>query len=348
MIEKQKSKISSENQKIKFNTFLAVLRVYLCFNVINSHFLRTPPIIMKKNVKRIIANSLHVPIFFLMSFYFSHKLFLQKNVEKIKKRFERLLIPYFIWPMIIWIINNFLYYAFGLLFNISLKGLIIQLMTGNCFMKVLWFQYNLIFATLLIIIIIFLSLNYSIPILLNLCIFAFYFQYSNLNYKIFSKYDFFRRYTFGRFSEIIPYCIIGFIIPSLNLIVLRKYKIYSIYLLLLIFLFLLRYEIFIKINGFMYQGIPLVIKSSLVFLIFLLMPYEKINNKYISIIKIVTSYTSGIYFLNSNVQKWMKNCITLIKNGTLSGNIIIYIISYVISLIGEKIVRKSKYRCLFQ
>jgi fucose 4-O-acetylase-like acetyltransferase len=113
MIEKQKSKISSENQKIKFNTFLAVLRVYLCFNVINSHFLRTPPIIMKKNVKRIIANSLHVPIFFLMSFYFSHKLFLQKNVEKIKKRFERLLIPYFIWPMIIWIINNFLYYAFG-------------------------------------------------------------------------------------------------------------------------------------------------------------------------------------------------------------------------------------------
>jgi hypothetical protein len=75
----------------------------------------------------------------------------------------------------------------------------------------------------------------------------------------------------------------------------------------------------------MYQGIPLVIKSSLVFLIFLLMPYEKINNKYISIIKIVTSYTSGIYFLNSNVQKWMKNCITLIKNGTLSGNIIIYI-----------------------
>ena len=348
MIAKQISQINSENQKIKFNTFLAVLRVYLCFNVINSHYLRTTPIIMNKYIIRIIRNNLHVPIFFLMSFYFSQKLFLSKNVSKIKQRFERLLIPYFIWPMIIYLINNFLYYTFGLIFKISLNDLIIQLMTGHCFVGVLWFQYNLVFATLLIIIIIFLFLNYSVTILLNLCIFAFYFQYSNLNYKIFSKYDFFKRYTFGRFSEIIPYCIIGFIIPSLNLMILRKYRIYSIYLLLLIFLLLLKYELFKNINGFMYQGIPLVIKSSLVFLISLLMPYEKINNKYIIIIKIVTSYTSGIYFLHSNVQKWMKNSIRLIKNGTLSGNIIIYIISYIISLIGEKIVRKNKYKCLFQ
>lgn len=217
----------------------------------------------------------------------------------------------------------------------------------NCYLDKKY-QYNLVFATLLIIIIIFLSLNYSVIILLNLCIFAFYFQYSNLNYKIFSKYDRFKRYTFGRFSEIIPYCIIGFIIPSLNLIVLRKYRIYSIYLLLLIFLLFLRYEVFITINGFIYQGIPLVIKSSLVFLISLLMPYDKINNKYISIIKIFTRYTPGIYFLHTNVEKWTKNYITLIKNGTLSGNIMIYIICYAISLIGEKIVRKSKYRCLFQ
>lgn len=345
------NQISSGNAKRKYNIFLAILRAYLALNIINIHFLRTPPpILMNKYIIRIIRNNLPIHTFFLMSFYFSHKLFLSKNIEKIKKRFERLLIPYLFWPIIIWILNNFLYYTFKLNFKLSLNELKIQLMTGHCFMSVLWFHYNLIFATLLIIIIIFLSSNYFVLIMLNLCIFAFYFQYSNLNYKIFSKYSLYKKFTFGRFSEILPSCIIGFIIPSLHsLIILRKYRIYSIYFLLLIFLFLIKYNVFIYINGFYYQGIGLVVKSSLFFLIGLLMPYEKINNKYIvNIIKIITSYTSGIYFLHTNVERFMKKCIKLIKKKTFSGSIIIYIISYFISLIGAKIVGNNKFSCLFQ
>jgi fucose 4-O-acetylase-like acetyltransferase len=283
--------INKENEIKKYNIFLAILRVYLSFNVINCHCLCSSNILMNKYIIRIIRNNLHVPMFLLMSFYFSQKSFLSKNIDNIKKRFERLLIPYFIWPIIIWIINNFLYYIFKLNFKITINDLKIQLMTGHCFMTVLWFQYNLIFATLLIIIIIFLSMNYYISIMFNLCIISFFFQYSNLNYNIFSKYGFFKQYTFGRFFEIIPFCFIGFIIPSFNFIILlRKYRVYNLYLLLLIFLFLLKYEIFIYINGFMYQGIVLVMKSSLVFLIVLLMPNELINNKYIIyIIKIVTT-----------------------------------------------------------
>ena len=81
---------------------------------------------MNKYIKRIIKNNMSVPIFFLMSFYFSHKLFLSKNVEKIKKRFERLLIPYIFWPIIIWILNNFLYNTFKLNFKFSFNDLKIQ------------------------------------------------------------------------------------------------------------------------------------------------------------------------------------------------------------------------------
>ena len=344
------NQINKTNGKRKYNIFLALLRTYLSFNIINIHFLRTPPILMNEYIIRFLRNNLPVPIFFLMSFYFSHNLFLSKNIEKIKKRCERLLIPYLFWPIIIWILRNFLYYTFKLNFKISFNDLKIQLMTGHCFMTILWFHYNLIFATLLIIIIIFLSSNYSVSIMFNLCIFAFYFQYSNLNYNIFSKYGYYKQYTFGRFSEIIPCCMIGFIIPSLNLLItLRKYRINSIYFLLLIFLFLLKYKVFIYINGFYYQGLELVVKSSLVFLIASLMPYEKVNNEYIIyIIKNVTSYTPGIYFLHTNVEMFMKTCIKLIKNGTLSGSIIIYIISYFISLTGAKIVGKNKFSCLFQ
>ena len=80
------NKLNSGNEKRKYNTFLAILRVYLSFNVINSHYLRNPPILMNKYIiKRILRNDMHVPIFFLMSFYFSHRLFLSKDIEKIKK-----------------------------------------------------------------------------------------------------------------------------------------------------------------------------------------------------------------------------------------------------------------------
>ena len=299
---------------------------------------------------RFLKNRIHVPIFFLMSFYFTHKLFLSKNIEKIKQRFERLLIPYFIWPIIIWIINNILYYTFKWNLKISLNDLKIQLITGHCFMTVLWFQYNLIFSTLFILIIVLLSLNYSKPIMINLFIIAYYFQYSNINYNIFSKGGFFKKYTFGRFIEIFPFCIIGHIIPSFNsLKFLRNHMIYIIYLLSLIFLLIFKFQIFTNIKGFMYQGIDLVIQSSLLFLIFLIIPYEKINNKYIiKIIKIFTSNTSGIYFLHTNVIRYMAKYNKQVKNGTLSGSIIIYIISYFISLIGTKIFGKTKFSCLFQ
>ena len=121
------NQINSGNEKRKYNIFFAILRVYLAFIVINIHFLQTPPALMNKYIKRIIKNNMSVPIFFLMSFYFSHKLFLSKNVEKIKKRFERLLIPYIFWPIIIWILNNFLYNTFKLNFKFSFNDLKIQL-----------------------------------------------------------------------------------------------------------------------------------------------------------------------------------------------------------------------------
>lgn len=345
------NQINYEKEKKKYNSFLALLRMYLSFNVVNNHcFCPSNYTLMNKYIILILKNRICVPTFFLMSFYFSHKLFFSKNIEKINNRFERLLIPYLVWPIIIWVLNNFINYTLNLKLRNSLNDLIIQLMTGHCFMTVLWFHYNLIFSTLLIIIIQFLFLDLAKLILLNLCIFSYYFQYSNLNFIIFSKYNFYKKYSFGRFFEIIPYCIIGLFIGYFNIIIyLRKYRISCIYFLLLILIFIIKYNIFINIKGFMYQGIILLIKSSLIFLIFLLMPSEKINNKYIiNIIKIFTDNTSGIYFLHTNIRDYIKNYIRLIKNNTLYGSIIIYIICYIISFFGIKILGKTKYRSLFQ
>ena len=69
------NQLNNRNEKRKYNIFLAILRTYLSFNIINIHFLRTPPILMNEYIVRILRNNLPVPIFFLMSFCLSHVFF---------------------------------------------------------------------------------------------------------------------------------------------------------------------------------------------------------------------------------------------------------------------------------
>ena len=93
-----------------------------------------------------------------------------------------------------------------------------QLLTGNIFMGVLWFQYNLIFITLLMVIIHFLFKEKMILyILINLKIFGLFFTYSNYNFVFFSQYNMYISLTFGRFFEVIVFCITGYIFAFLNL-----------------------------------------------------------------------------------------------------------------------------------
>ena len=189
-------------------------------------------------------------------------------------------------------------------------------------------------------------------ILLFVEIFAYFFQYSNYNYKIFSKYDYYKRYPFGRFFEIIPFSITGYILASLNIIKnLKNYRIKSIYLILLIIILISKYNIniFNNIPGFIYQGIYLHILSVNIFIIISLLPSENLSNIYfIKIIKLITNYTSGIYFLHIPIKIYLQNKFQLIKKQSLGGSIIIYIICYFISFIGIKLFGRSKLRHLFQ
>ena len=117
----------------------------------------------------------HVPTFDILSFYFSFNSFKSKNIKKIRLRFERLLIPYFAWPIIIWPLNNLFSFFFSKIDIIPFKKLILQFLTGHCFMESLWFQYNLIFITLLIDIIhLLFNEEFVFFILINIKILAFF------------------------------------------------------------------------------------------------------------------------------------------------------------------------------
>ena len=77
----------------------------------------------------------------------------QRNIKKFKSRLERLLIPYVIYPIIIWIINNLMFLIIK--FNrydkiLTLNDLKTQIIIGRGIygISVLWFHFNLIFFTL--------------------------------------------------------------------------------------------------------------------------------------------------------------------------------------------------------
>ena len=325
-------KYNEINKKQKFNFNYGILKIYLSFLVVNTHCFNSPS-------------------FYIMSYYMCYKLFVNKNIEKIKQRFQRLLIPYILWPIIIFIFNN----LFNYLLKMNLKYdsfncLKYQLLTGHCSLPALWFQFDLIFSTFLIIIIILLFKKNIEFILINITIFCYILQYSNINYKLFMKLISYERYSFGRFLEVIPFCISGYILTSLNIIqILKKNRIKAIYIFLLISIILRKYTIFTPIYGFGYAGINLHINSLSIFIISSLLSSDIIKNKNINnIIKILSSITPGIYYIHYPIYLYLKNFFLLIKNQTLFGSIIIYITCTLISLIGSKLFANKTLKHLFQ
>jgi surface polysaccharide O-acyltransferase-like enzyme len=337
-------------KKPKFNIIFALLKIYLSFIVVNTHCF-DPSINKYKNlfILNLLINNLPVPIFYIISFYFCFNLFKSRNLDKIKLRFERLLIPYFLWPIIIWILNNI--FSLFLKFDLinSFNDLFEQILMGHCFMTVLWFQHDLIFCTILLLIIELIFFNYTEYILINLEFSAFYFQYSNYNFELFSNYNFNKKYTYGRIAEIIPYCITGYIFASSNIInFFKQNKAKSTNFIILILILFKKFDLFIDVNGFYYQGLKLYILSSVIFIFFSLIPSNKIENKFIiSFIKIFSRHISGIYYIHILIMKYFENYISLIKSKTLFGSIIVYIICYCICFLGNIKFGNTKLRHLF-
>ena len=231
--------------------------------------------------------------------------------------------------------------------KISLYALIIQILSGHNFVFVLWFQLNLIAITVLMFLIHKLFYKNALYILMNLLIISYFFQYSNINLKYFSQFPSYIGNSYGRLMESFPFCISGYILGSSGIInALKEKRIKSLYILVSALFILMKYTMFFAIKGFYYQGIRLHIISIIIFIIFALNPFEKI----IIIKKMIiflTNYTSGIYYLHIPIYLYLSKYILLIRERTILGSIIIYLICYLISLIGTILFGKTKLKHLF-
>lgn len=336
------------NKKKDINIGIRILRVCLSFTVVMDHFYN-----IEKLQKFYHILYYHIPTFFLISFYFTFKTLTSFNIDKMKLRLERLLIPYFSWCIISWIIKNIYFHIFKRECRHSLIDFVINLINGHIFNVVLWFQIILILLTIIFIIII-LSFKTNYFLILQILYFLSYFlQYSEINYTFFrNNFDSHSRSTFGRFVEALPNAITGFFLSSIDIIGSIKKKNFSIKVIffsLITIILISKYEIFGNIKTFKYGGLRLNIGAICIFLLFSLIPgkvyrYSLVNNFILQI----TNYTGGIYFIHYLIGTgYLFRAINIIQKGTLLSCFIIYLISYIICFISLKFLGNTKLKHLF-
>jgi fucose 4-O-acetylase-like acetyltransferase len=326
---------------------IEILRIILCFTVVLDH------LYINTNFDKFhFIIYYHIPCFFIISFYFNYKTFISFNIKKIKGRLERLFIPYFCWSIISWIINVIYFEIFNIEGFHSFKYLLIHLINGHQFNYSLWFQNIISLITILFLIIIFIFRKNFISILLILNLVAYISQYTGFNYNFFiNNFTINSSATFGRFAEAIPNAVAGFFLAYIDLLKKsNKYKYIYFYMSIIVLLFITKYHEFDNIKTFKYGGIRLNIAAISLFIIFSLLPFEKIKNRIcIKIIKQITSYTGGIYFMHRlfGYGHLCRKYIPPIEKGNFLGCIIIYLICYIISFIMSIFLKNTKLRHLF-
>jgi fucose 4-O-acetylase-like acetyltransferase len=192
----------------------------MSFFVILEHFYKPKNITLQEITIRL---RFHVPTFLIISFYYLNNNLVNRKVDKIKERLERLLIPYLFYPIIIYIIYKFLYIFFHFEeLRKSLYQLIIQFIVGRLICPVLWFQFNLILISVLFYIIAFTFKSNYLTFLQILGILSYLLQFSNINFNYFIKYTEYIGFSVGYFAETLPIAVTVLSISNLDIINISK------------------------------------------------------------------------------------------------------------------------------
>ena len=331
----------------RINLGIELLRFLLCNWIVIVHC----SAISKKYIKYF-NRAFHVPTFFFLSFYFCYESFSKRNIGKIISRFQRLLIPYFFWPLIIFLVHNILFEFFLLgqyYTKLTLKDLYIQLIIGSRFHTIFWFQFNIIFISLFITIISFIFKKKLLEIFQALGVLSFYCSISGLNYSLFA-YNRASKRSIGCLIEMIPLAILGCLFRAKNsLLKLEKFSFYQHILLSIIIYMLFYFDIFINKKGFFYPNVLLnIFASSSLFLFFASLPFENSKNYTFKLLtKNITKFTGGIYYIHPIYRDYLRKYSLYFSKRNYFSSFIIYIICYINCFLGNKLFKISKFKYLF-
>ena len=342
------NEISEKSVKKQLNVGIQILRCILCLWVLIIHC----SIIQKKHIKYF-KKHFHVPTFVLLSFYFFYKSFEERVIHKIVLRFQRLLIPYILWPVFLLIINNlFLFYGSNSKFSLKslVKDFYIQLLIGSRIHGIFWFQFNLIFLSLFFTLISFIFKKIVLQMLILVGSLSFFFHISGTSYKYLILYKGVYGMNIGCLVELCPLGVFGCILRFVDFLSnIKHFSIYSHVIILLFIAILFQYDIFTYQPGFRYPNVSLnILASTLFFTLFGSLSLEKIFNvKSILLLKIITKYTAGIYNIHPIIRNYLRKYIFIFKEGSYLIALIIYIICYFFCLIGDTAFKNNKLKYLF-
>ena len=332
-----------------FNYGFAILKSILAFLVVVTHQFKSNSTQNKLILNITRQRYFHVPCFFTMSFYFMFNTLYSLNPKKIFIRIIRLLIPYIGWPLILFELNKQYNKFSPYKLNVDYERLKIQLLWGTGFLLHFWYMWNLIAITIIFIIIIFIFRKYSLIVLHIMLFLSYVSQYSGYSYNKIKKEVQYKRDLLGRMFEMMPYAVIGFTLGYYNIInILQNMKIKTFIFSILIYNFVDDYKVFADVQGFLYTGIYLTIRSVCVIFIFSLFPSDKINNEYLTkFLKIITNYSGGVYYLHWSLITYLNKFNNEFKNGTFYSIFLNYLICYFICYIGNLIFGKTPLKYLF-
>ena len=350
-IKSQKGPKKEKKEKPEsINYGLSILKVILSFVVVTVHNFDKKT----SNNKYIIFITknrlLHVPSFFIMSFYFMCKHLLSLDFKMLLKRLIRLLIPYIIWPIFFWKLNQYLNRNYKKKLPATIEDLKQQLLLSNKYMHPLWFNFDLIVITILFYVIIFIFRKHSLFIFQLLLLLSYVIQYSKYNFNnFFQKNPYYAVLSYKLIPESIPFTVSGYTLGYYKFLdIIKKHKIKAFVLSYLTYNIIADYNIFIPIKNVIYTGVKLNIQSICLIFIFSLFPSYLVKNNIIKKFLIfITNYTGGIYYLHVPMRMYLNDYSYDIRKGNFLGMIKTYIIIYFICFIGMLILGKTPLKYLF-
>lgn len=328
---------------------IQLLRMILSFNILLLHYCSIYDMHSKESDLLINPTAFYLATFFIISFYFSYHIFLSKNIEKIKQRFIRIMVSFFFWPIISFMFNNSQYFFLRNTKKIEFKYLIYQIIIGNGFYCLFWFQFNLMFVSIIFVIIIFLFNKRYLIIFQIIGIVCYIFLCSNYYENINSNYSEVITFSIRRLPDTFIYSLTGFYLSSIRFIdIIKKHKKKALCFSFIILYSIKNYEIIFKNHPHLRYFI-IELGALCIFTLFSVLPFDETKNINLrNSIKFITNFTGGIFYIHPKIIKWTTISIfQRIHNKILLSSISNYFVCFFICFFCSKLFSKTFLKYLF-
>ena len=320
----------------KINYGFALLRMLMAFEVILAHFCsweEYDPVLIWPFRS---LNSLTVTCFAIMSFYLMADFFLDRNKDKFKNRLIKLIIPQIAWAFVYYVI----YASLDLLLKTGLhngiQDLFWQMLTGHSqyLNPTMWYQFNLVIITILFYYIFkFLDDKKAVFVLIMLMLFCYYLQFSGINRALFENLIYELKFPLGRIAEMIPFCVIGFLLKYYDILNhLKKYR--YLVMVICVALFYIGFRIpWIEVKDFDYSGFAKPYLSLCIITFAYLCPFEYLADNYKKLILKISNYTLGIYCSHRLIYTLLQIFVPELAIRSFERCVLIYLLCYFLSWI---------------